>query len=943
MRKIFLCLFLLQSAISIVHAQCYTLIVPGAGHTIAIKEDGTLWAWGQNAAGALGDGTTIDRNIAIQIGTDNNWKTLAAGENHSLGVRTDGTLWAWGDNFYGELGIGSDTDQYNPIQVGNSNDWKSVFAGNYRSFAIKKNGTLWGWGAGGWGALGIGNIVFVDTPTQVDASTNWESIVTGWSHTIAIKTDGTLWSWGYNKDGELGDASPFMERDTPGQIGFSNDWKSIETGYFHTFAFKKDGTLWAWGFNQNGELGDGTTINRYVPIQIDSANEWKTIKAGYLYNIGIKNDGSIWAWGDNSGGQFGDGTTISDSIPRQRVISKNWKNVIALHWNTFGIKDDGSLWGWGYNMEGELGDWTNTSRSVPVPLLCTNYKIRGKAFTSTNTNCTKDVGEKSFSNILIATNPKGFGGITDSLGKYTIYSTLGTYEIKPVYPPYLKPLLKNLVCPVIGSYNIKIDSFAIDTSNFDFAQEVFNAPLLQVEFTQNRLRRCYNNSGIIKYCNLGTSDTDHVKIIVVLPPDVSYTSSSKTPSINGKTLTFDIGLLKAGECGTIGLVTSVDCINGLTGQTRCFKIGISPSNKTYKNLVNKPGFDNSMVSVEGTCLGSLINFSISNSGENMSDSSSYRIYKDGLLANNGKFKLVKNETKSIDIAATGHTYRLEADQSTLYPTNSNPNASVENCGAGASSHLGFITKLPDYEENLEFKEHCIIIRDSYDPNEKSVTPSGIGAVHQVMHNALLHYNINFQNTGNDTAYKVVIKDTLSKDFDLSTLLINGASHPYSIKFTGENVTVINFIFDNIQLPDSTTNEKKSHGFISYSITPQATIANGTAITNTADIYFDYNLPVRTNTTGSTIDDRWPITNEKLGLNNSQSQNININPNPAKNKIRITNYELREGSKYLVYNTIGQIVLEGEIKEKTKIIDISSLESGIYFLNLNGSMKKFVVN
>src|SRR5690349_12371564 len=202
------------------NAQCWKMTSAGINHTIAIKNDGTLWAWGFNGSGQLGNGASGDyKTEPIQIGTASNWETVSAGANTSLAIKTDGTLWAWGDNFWGQVGDGTFGNQ------------KTV-------------------------------------PTKIGTATNWKSIAAGMMFSLAIKTDGTLWTWGSNTDGQLGHtASPF----TPQQVGTATNWKSVSGGAFHTVAVKTDGTLWAWGGNTNGQLGDGTTNSQSVPKQIGVA------------------------------------------------------------------------------------------------------------------------------------------------------------------------------------------------------------------------------------------------------------------------------------------------------------------------------------------------------------------------------------------------------------------------------------------------------------------------------------------------------------------------------------------------------------------------------------------------------------------------------------------------------------------------------------------------
>ncbi len=339
----------------------------GNEHTIAIKTNGTLWAWGNNGKGQLGDGTTTYTFTPNQIGTATNWKSTSAGNLHTIAIKTDGTLWAWGDNYYGQLGDGTNTDKNTPTQIGTANNWQSISAGYEYTIAIKTDGTLWAWGNNGNGQLGDGTNTDKNTPTQIGSSNNWQSISAGFFHTIAIKTDGTLWAWGYNWYGQLGDGTTTTKY-TPTQIGSSNNWKSTSAGSNHTIALKTDGTLWAWGGNGSGQLGDGTTTNKTTPTQISTAINWQSISAGGGHTIAIKTDGTLWAWGSNHSGQLGDGTDGMQKSPTPIGTATNWQSISAGDGHTIALKTDGTLWAWGSNWVGQLGDGTTTNKSIPTQI-----------------------------------------------------------------------------------------------------------------------------------------------------------------------------------------------------------------------------------------------------------------------------------------------------------------------------------------------------------------------------------------------------------------------------------------------------------------------------------------------------------------------------------------------------------------------------------------------
>lgn len=291
-------------------------ISKGVDHNLAIKTDGTLWAWGSNGDGRCGNGV-FGGTLAnpTQIGTATNWDSVSAGVYHSMAVKTDGTLWAWGDNVFAELGIGSAPDQNVPVQVGTATNWKSVSASNYFTLALKTDGTLWAWGIGSHGQLGTGSFGSSNIPVQVGTSTNWNVVVAGdYRHSLGIKTDGTLWTWGRNDYGELGDGTTTI-RNIPTQIGTDNDWSFVTSGDESTYAIKTNGTLWGWGYNLNGRLGDGTTTDKHIPTQIGSNNTWKKVSKHQTHSIALRTDDNLWAWGNNSNGQLGTGNNLNQLTP----------------------------------------------------------------------------------------------------------------------------------------------------------------------------------------------------------------------------------------------------------------------------------------------------------------------------------------------------------------------------------------------------------------------------------------------------------------------------------------------------------------------------------------------------------------------------------------------------------------------------------------------------
>ncbi|MGB1205791.1 MAG: RCC1 domain-containing protein [Chitinophagales bacterium] len=340
-------------------------IETGYIHSFGIQSDGSLWAWGNNVYSQLGNGSTTDSNIPIQIGSATWQSIVAGGGGHSLGIQSDGSLWAWGRNTFGQLGNGNIATSNIPIQIGSAT-WQSIVAGYVHSLGIQSDGSLWAWGRNNSGQLGNGNNNDSNIPIQIGTATNWQSIETGYVHSLGIQSNGTLWAWGRNLSGQLGNGSN-TDSNIPIQIGTATNWQSVIAADNHSFGIQSDGTLWAWGRNVNGQLGNGSNTTSNIPIQIGSAT-WQSIAAGYVHSLGIQSDGSLWAWGNNGNGQLGNGNNTDSNIPIQISSATNWQSVIAAANHSLGIQSDGSLWAWGRNNYGQLGNGSTTDSNIPVQI-----------------------------------------------------------------------------------------------------------------------------------------------------------------------------------------------------------------------------------------------------------------------------------------------------------------------------------------------------------------------------------------------------------------------------------------------------------------------------------------------------------------------------------------------------------------------------------------------
>ena len=335
-----------------------------------------LFTWGRNLNGQLGDGTVTNRSSPVQTITySTNWKFASCGYNFTAATKTDGTLWGWGNNQYGQLGDNSAVHRLSPVQnITFASNWLQVSCGSNHTAAIKTDGTLWTWGRNAYGNLGNNSMTFtgISSPIQtISGGTNWGSVSCGYSLTGAIKTDGTLWLWGDNDRGQLGDNTR-LHRSSPVQtVTGGTNWSQVSCGSNHTAAIKTDGTLWIWGRNAYGQLGDNTLTSKSSPVQtIAGGTNWSSVACGSEITAAIKTDGTLWTWGINNIGQLGDNTLINRSSPVQTIAgSINWKKVSTGNFHIAAIKTDGILWTWGQNAFGNLGDLTVSNKSSPIQVI----------------------------------------------------------------------------------------------------------------------------------------------------------------------------------------------------------------------------------------------------------------------------------------------------------------------------------------------------------------------------------------------------------------------------------------------------------------------------------------------------------------------------------------------------------------------------------------------
>jgi sugar lactone lactonase YvrE len=479
--------------------------------------------------------------------------------------------------------------------------------------------------------------------------------------------------------------------------------------------------------------------------------------------------------------------------------------------------------------------------------------LTGTIFQDLNGNCTREPTELALPNITLVAQPGNYYGLSDENGRYTIAVDSGTYTVQQLLPPYEVARAITPLC--VTAAKLHFPAYGAVASGPDFGNQVRAAPYLSVQVGTNRRRRCFRSSTTITYTNTGFATASNAQVKVALSPYVAFISATvpHTQDEQGN-LVFQVGTLAPNEQGTILLQDSVVCGDPtLRGLTVCTKVWITPLN-VYPPL---PTGNIPSMTVQGSVLATnQARFVVRNAtAVNMRDSLGLRIYQNSALALQQHYLLAAGDSLVLRIPATRPVVRVEADQPPGHLTQRTASSTVE---LRALSVVGQVNPdmlaLPPNRPGPETAEDCQPILDSFDPNDKQVVPLGTTAQHYTPTGVPLRYQVRFQNTGTDDAYYVSVVDTLAADLDLRTLRVTTASHPYWLTVTGHGRPVLTFTFTNINLPPSSRNEAGSNGFVQFSIQPKAGLPARALIENKADIFFDYNPPIRTNVTANRLYD-----------------------------------------------------------------------------------------
>jgi alpha-tubulin suppressor-like RCC1 family protein len=310
------------------------------------------------------------------IKTSIGWEPVEFNSQLGEPIAIGNFAYAWGNNTSGQLGDNSTVNQSSPVSVvGGFANWTQISAGVSHSLGVRANGTAWAWGSGAQGQLGDNTIVSKSSPVSVVGGfTDWTQVSASGTHSLGVRANGTAWAWGCNNQGQLGDNTTVSKRSPVLVAGGFTDWVQVSGGNSHSLGLRENGTAWGWGYNGYGNLGDGTTVSKRSPVSVVGGfTDWSQVSAGRSHSLGVRANGTAWAWGADSFGRLGDNSpaTFPGKSSPVSVVGgfTDWTQVSAGGNHSLGVRANGTAWAWGRDLEGQLGTGTTISRSSPVSVV----------------------------------------------------------------------------------------------------------------------------------------------------------------------------------------------------------------------------------------------------------------------------------------------------------------------------------------------------------------------------------------------------------------------------------------------------------------------------------------------------------------------------------------------------------------------------------------------
>jgi outer membrane protein assembly factor BamB len=622
---------------------------------------------------------------------------------------------------------------------------------------------------------------------------------------------------------------------------------------------------------------------------------YPTTPTGFLLKINAE-DG-VEQWQRNFSMPSSNGASLASVLP---AADGGYIAAGALDWQAFLVKTDAN------------------------GLSITNF-IHGNIFRDADLDCAYGADEDGFYGwkVKIEGNGQTLFASADTSGYYSLAVDTGTYTLSLLLPNALWE-----ACEEMATVNFQTP---FDTLAVDFAlQPVVECPLMQVDISVPFLRRCFDNTYVVHYCNEGTLPADGAAVEVELDAYLSIVSAELPyQALGNNRYRFELGDVPINTCDFFRFTVYLDCDGTVLGQTHCVEAAIFPDTLCLPLPAVVP-----VLEIEASCSGDSVYFLLQNlSPVDMAVPAEYIVIEDDVMFTPQPFQLAAGGTLLVAQPANGSTYRLEVPQQPSLVESNQISATLEGCGVNSAGGFstGFVNQFPLLTGSPFVDIECRENIGAYDPNDKQALPRGYGPLHYLKPDTDIEYHIRFQNTGTDTAFTVVIRDTLSAWLDPGSVKPGAASHPYRWQLSGEGV--LSFTFDQIMLPDSNVNEPASHGFVKFFVSQYLGNPLGIRIENRAGIYFDFNAPIITNTAFHTLGKDFVeiISSDDQGPGRPGGLSVRLMPNPASEWVSISVEGLAAPqSTFYLYYADGALALRQPFQGPLLHLPLAGLPGGIYF-------------
>jgi uncharacterized repeat protein (TIGR01451 family) len=636
-----------------------------------------------------------------------------------------------------------------------------------------------------------------------------------------------------------------------------------------------------------------------------------SIQMGFetLYPAYVAGNTNIWD-------QFGQPTVEAACASAQLAYTTTYKS------STAGIKWFERRWEYTENSQVVGGCLQN----IWFPAEQT-IRVSGRVFVDSVANCVYDAGEQplSYFKVLATTFPSN-NAITVPVNADGTYSfDINVLPLASVDSILVVKLLEvgvlNTACPTVLTIPC-LNAQPQYTQDFPFGTGV-DCGVPTVSVSTAVLRRCFDtNVYFVRYCNIGSQPLPDAEVTIGFDPLLTLVSSLQPYTADGNVYTFSLGTLPPFFCGDFQVQVKVSC-DAVLSQTLCVEANISSSDTCGEE------WSGARIAARATCTGDLVRLVLENIGQqSMTESAEYIVVEDILMRDGGQFQLDAGDSTVVTYPANGATWRIEGRQVTGYPYADRPIAVVEACGG--LNTPGLVNAFMLNEESLDSDIECMPVVGSFDPNDKAATPIGHSEEHFIVANTDLEYKIRFQNTGTDTAFTVVVVDSLSEWLQPGTVEAGASSHPYRLEVP--SLGILRFVFENILLPDSNVNQAGSNGFLTFRVKQRLNLPDGIRIENSAAIYFDFNEPIITNTVFHTIGK--PYVSSVAQQPARPGISVAVRPNPFEDAalVEIRGYAVQDGLLRL-YDARGLPVCEKAFNGQQCSLERLALPAGVYFYQI----------